>query len=774
MTSTMSTKSIKYAVLPQPHNQPNRDSEMEPYHNLKQAVMQAADDMLSLISGIRGIPGLDGTATREWEKICQNIGLQLNEDTVRVAVVGAIKSGKSTFINALLQGDHLKRGAGVVTSIVTRVRNGKKRSATLYFKSWEDINADISRASLFLPSLQDDDRPDGLDIRNPADRTALQQALNDVDADYLVANGARSMSAALMASCLKGYDAVRDIVQDHAVIQRYGDSQFASHREFVGDDARAVYLKDIELTIDSKLLEDNLEIADCQGSDSPNPLHLAMIQDYLLLTHLIVYVISSRTGLRQADIRFLSMIKTMGIADNILFVINCDFSEHESLDSLMALIGRIREEIALIRPSPDVFVFSSLFNLFRTLGSDLSEKDRMRLLQWEHETDAVQFSDGEALRFLNTFNEKLSREKFRLLLLNPMERIHAIADAICHWIRMNMEILNQDADHAGAVVEKINRHQKRILQLKSTVQNTLNGHMEKLKARLKIGVDDFFDFRSSGPMVSIMDFIHRQHLDLGGYRDRMKQDGFTKALYLVFQEFRQHLDTFVAESVNPDIIRFVKAQEQMIAESLASIAAPFDGLLIEAIAEYHQSLSGIGIGSEAPSPEKLSLPDMDRVKTRAGLKLPPASIALRYSAKIKSEAVLRLGAYTTITLIKRLLKRPFQNPEDNGLSALADAVDRMKAETEKSIVSHFRDYRENIKFQYLYKVADAASRALLDSLTERFQSYSADSSQITTFAECHQTDRESALKSLDDIRARAAAMGDRVRGIKNQINAGVI
>jgi hypothetical protein len=37
---------------------------MEPYHNLKQAVMQAADDMLSLISGIRGIPGLDGTATR--------------------------------------------------------------------------------------------------------------------------------------------------------------------------------------------------------------------------------------------------------------------------------------------------------------------------------------------------------------------------------------------------------------------------------------------------------------------------------------------------------------------------------------------------------------------------------------------------------------------------------------------------------------------------------------------------------------------------------------
>ncbi|MCK7509209.1 MAG: dynamin family protein [Desulfobacterales bacterium] len=46
-------------------------------------------------------------------------------DTIRVAVVGAIKSGKSTFLNALLKGDFLKRGAGVVTSIVTRVRAGR-------------------------------------------------------------------------------------------------------------------------------------------------------------------------------------------------------------------------------------------------------------------------------------------------------------------------------------------------------------------------------------------------------------------------------------------------------------------------------------------------------------------------------------------------------------------------------------------------------------------------------------------------------------------------
>lgn len=63
----------------------------------------------------------------------------------------------------------------------------------------------------------------------------------------------------------------------------------------------AVYLKDVQLEIKSNRFEKNLEIADCQGSDSPNPLHITMIQDYLSTTHLIIYLISSRTGLRDAD-----------------------------------------------------------------------------------------------------------------------------------------------------------------------------------------------------------------------------------------------------------------------------------------------------------------------------------------------------------------------------------------------------------------------------------------------------------------------------------------
>jgi hypothetical protein len=106
----------------------------------------------------------------------------------------------------------------------------------------------------------------------------------------------------------------RLVQADHATVV-FENDRFPLHRDFVGDDAMSVYLKDVLLEIDTPGIGKGVEIADCQGSDSPNPLHLAMIQDYLTMAHLTVYVISSRTGLRQADIRFLTMIRKMGILE---------------------------------------------------------------------------------------------------------------------------------------------------------------------------------------------------------------------------------------------------------------------------------------------------------------------------------------------------------------------------------------------------------------------------------------------------------------------------
>ena len=88
-------------------------------------------DLSAAFHRMKSIPGMyDNTIKRELSA-CESISRHIRSEIVKIAVVGAIKSGKSTFINSWLKQDILKRGAGVVTSIVTRVRKGKSLNAVV-------------------------------------------------------------------------------------------------------------------------------------------------------------------------------------------------------------------------------------------------------------------------------------------------------------------------------------------------------------------------------------------------------------------------------------------------------------------------------------------------------------------------------------------------------------------------------------------------------------------------------------------------------------------
>ncbi|NIR17385.1 MAG: hypothetical protein GWN86_27135, partial [Desulfobacterales bacterium] len=61
--------------------------------------------------------------------------------------------------------------------------------------------------------------------------------------------------------------------------------ELEKHQDFVSQESQAVYLRDMELELPISWLGEMVELGDCQGSDSPNPLHFAMLQEYLLSSH---------------------------------------------------------------------------------------------------------------------------------------------------------------------------------------------------------------------------------------------------------------------------------------------------------------------------------------------------------------------------------------------------------------------------------------------------------------------------------------------------------
>ncbi|MDA8403657.1 MAG: dynamin family protein [Desulfobacteraceae bacterium] len=740
---------------------------MSVYEGLKAELLEINQKVTGLLARINAMPGTSRHSFSSWEHICQCIEHQLSEEVLRVAVIGAIKSGKSTLINSLFSGDYLKRGAGVVTSMVTRTRRGEKLAARLFFKSWDEVNADIESALVLFPTLEWRSCKDPFDIRRESDRRELAQALASLESKHLLSNDTRNLNSLYLSSYLNGYDRVKAFLPSDHLTQDFTGADFPAHREFSGNDTLAFYLKDISLEINSGDIGKNIEIADCQGSDSPNPLHMAMIQDYLLLANLLIYVISSRTGIRQADINFLSMIKKMGILDSVVFVINCDLSEHESLDELQNLVGKITDDLAIIKPGPQVYAYSALLSLFTTCRDALPHKDQQRLLQWEAEKNITGFLSAQEKKFINDFQRIVTSSRYSLLLSNHSERLKMIILGLSHWLRVNQEVLTRDADGAARLVKKIKSQQKKIDRVKSMVKSTLDGAVQQIKRELRADVDHFFDSRYGEVVPGLIDFVKSDTIVISQYQDRLPEEGFSSTLYLVFQEFRHHIDTFMAENVNPRIFHFVRDEEEKIKEYFDSITGPYAGMVSDALAHYNTILEQSGACDPSASQKPLVQPDITILKRENKIDLPPAAATMNYSTAIKTEAVMRLGYYNFIKAVKRLFRQPVGGQTENAVSALRDSVARMKKETVESLLFHFKNYRENIKFQYVFRLVDIMSDHIFDLLMERFHDYSEDLSQLTAAASGKQVDKEQlflafqeAARDAGEISSQMGRLGD--------------
>lgn len=742
---------------------------MDKYREYKEAVLELGEKTSGVISEAEAVVDNEVSPFDPWKQTCANIQQNLMEHIMRIAVVGAIKSGKSTLVNALLQDDYLKRGAGVVTSIVTRIRRGGKLRARLYFKSWDEVNDDIEQALVLFPSDEWKTRSKGFDIRRSGDRSALADALDALDGELKLARDSLNANSVLLSSYLKGFDEVQKFVQAESSTRDFQADDFGSHRNFVGDDSLAVYLKDIQLEIISETLEASIEMADCQGSDSPNPLHMAMIQDYLLKAHLVVYVISSRTGLRQADIRFLNIIKQMGIADNMLFVCNCDFNEHESLEDLEGLVRRIKDELCAVISEPQLFVFSSLYHLFVARKDHLTSRDKARLKQWVQLKDLTAVSNSDIERLKTTLSRKLTRERSALLLQNQIERLDVVQTGLLNYIQLHSNLLKRNAEDARSMGERLHGHQGYMVQVQTMIQGALKGSIQNISSELKKEIDRFFDPRKGPVLQKIVGFIRNYNVDLEKYRQEANSAGFNQALYLVFQEFKQAVNALMAEQINPEIMAFIGQLEQKLQSYFHSVVDPFEAMVRDAIRQYEEALVQFEL-TQMPGRRTFdTTADIDAIKQSMGLDLPPAAATMRYSAHIKTDAVMRLGVFSLLRVARKVFKKEIGAEGEQAVQALKGGIRRMKRETERSIYENFRDHQENIKFQYILRLADATSKRLYEDLTEQFRIYVSDLKGLISSMSSEHRDKEKVdaqLKTLEnDIRSIHSRIGNLRRDI---------
>jgi hypothetical protein len=247
-------------------------------------------------------------------------------------------------------------------------------------------------------------------------------------------------------------------------------------------------------------------------------------------------------------------------------------------------------------------------------------------------------------------------------------------------------------------------------------------------------------------------------------------DGFSNTLYLVFQDFQRGIDTYMAENINPQIFNLVKNQEIKIKEYFEAITGPYEVMVNDALSEYNAAMERLGLGVASDYCKPSADIDLKTLKQVNKLAFPPAAATMNYSTVIKTEAIMRLGVYNFIKQIKRLIRQPVKDETANALSALKDAIKRMKKETKEGMAFHFKNYRENLKFQYIFQLVDVVSDNIYDVMIERFHDYTQDLSRLTDSMVKNQVDKEqvsfflqASASTLDEISGRINQFGDMLK-----------
>src|SRR5690606_34297775 len=112
-------------------------------------------------------------------------------------------------------------------------------------------------------------------------------------------------------------------------------------------------------------------LVDCQGSDSLNPLDFAAVDAALHRADRILYVVSSRLLLRQADRSLIKHVQRAGLAAKATVVLNVEAFEPLPPGELASLTTKMREALdALGASACPVVPACALLELRRRTGHD--------------------------------------------------------------------------------------------------------------------------------------------------------------------------------------------------------------------------------------------------------------------------------------------------------------------------------------------------------------------------------------------------------------------
>ncbi len=647
-----------------------------------------------------------------WRKHLDAAKDAIKSPLFRVAIVGTVKAGKSTLINCLLSTDLLKRGAGIITAFITRIVDADEIGGWVKLKSWEDINRHIRSCLQTLPlgelTRSEKKLLSNFDIRENNHRDTLKEWLSLLKEEHAFQKAGVDSNTIVLSAYLGGFDEVASYIKEaESATITFGADNIYEHQKFVGKEEVAVYLVDMELRWPLKELGDSVEIGDCQGIDSPNPLHFSLVQDYLLKSHLITYLINTRIGLREADFKLLKAIEKLRLYPNTVFVLNVDLDSHSSLDDLRELEDKVKRDLSFLAISPKLFSFSSLFHLMAGIEDKISSVDRMRLGMWRVRKDLLEKSKEEYQKFRDYLREVVINNRKKLIVQTACSKLVLLSESLIDSLNLRLELSGKSKQKLDEISSEVENYNETVSRQLEAVKNMLEGLEDSLKKEIGKKVDDFFSGTENSVTRIALDAIDSYQIENKFLRSK-NSDHKQMALnmYAFYLEFKDLLTTVLVEKVKLDVLEFAEELKREVLEELEKQGKAYWNLLSGTLKSYQQEFKSAGIfksfDTDIPFAfdtlsKEIEIPTFDELLSQESIGR--STFMVKFS--------IRQMGYLLGSFKKKVLRlKGGQKKEDKFLEMLKEAVNFMKSEAKKDLLFSLQDYHHNFKFRYAYRLIE--------------------------------------------------------------------
>jgi len=487
-----------------------------------------------------------------------------------ITVIGSVKSGKSTLLNTLIGQNILPMGAGITTTFVTAIRHGNDLHGEISLIPPDQADNLFQKSCHFL--FASDLGESEVSFFEPDDRQWIKQLLEDFSQKTtLTRHGSFDKDYQLLKNFLAGYDSLADYYQKGQLSLSFSQEELGQFRRFITSEPASTFLEQATVFFPFTILPTYVVMQDCQGLDTPSPGQQALAVQQLATSPILIYVISSRMGLRQADYHLLEHLHDLGLESKLFFVLNYDLEEHPSRDKMDELLNRCRQELAELGFDQPCYAFSALYHLYDQLkeNNPLDKSEERRWLLWQEEPEKLELSATNWKSFTSRLLDLTGKQADEALLQHLNSRIIHIASRAHYLITARKKSLSLNQEEIDNSVDNHEKHKEKLRQVEEQLGTTLSSITSQCEREYFQKIESWFNQAKEGGIRSDLEnIIEKYHIpeDLLPTKNRNP----LLPLKLLEQHFQQVIHPQLQEKLEISIHQFWQTLEKEIQSAYTS------------------------------------------------------------------------------------------------------------------------------------------------------------------------------------------------------------